>query len=160
MRNLFRVRVAAALAAASIAHLACATESGGPSKTAIGAVGGAVAGGLLGEVIGGHGGDIAAGAVAGGLLGAFAGNLLDQRDRRIANETAQRTFETAPTGTAGGWQNPDTGSSGSITPTRTYQQPDGTYCREFTQEIVVGGERQQAFGTACRQPDGTWKIVS
>jgi surface antigen len=162
MRNRFRIRVLASLTAGAFACMACSTtgEGGGPSKTAIGAVGGAVAGGLLGEVIGGHGGDIAAGAVAGGLLGALAGNVLDQRDRQIANEAAQRSLETAPTGSPSAWSNPDTGNSGTVTPTRTYQQPDGTYCREFTQEIVVGGERQQAYGTACRQADGTWKVVS
>lgn len=162
MRSRTGIRRLTALVAAGalLSALGCATtEGGGPSKTAIGAVGGAVAGGILGEVIGGHGGDIAAGAIAGGLLGAFAGNILDQRDRQIANEVAQRSLETMPSGQSSGWQNPDTGNSGSFTPTRTYQQADGTYCREFTQEIVVGGKREQAYGTACRQPDGTWKIV-
>ena len=28
------------------------------------------------------------------------------------------------------------------------------------QTITVGGEVQQGYGTACRQPDGTWKIQS
>jgi surface antigen len=160
MRHPLRTRFAAVLAALSFASFACATSEGGPSKTTIGAVGGAVAGGILGEVIGGHGGHIIAGAVAGGLLGALAGNVLDQRDRQIANEAAQRSLETMPTGSTSDWSNPDTGNSGSVTPTRTYQQPDGTYCREFTQEVIVGGKKEQAFGTACRQPDGTWRIVS
>jgi surface antigen len=160
MRHALSTRLTAlATTAALLGGLACATAEGGTSKTAIGAVGGAVAGGILGEVIGGHGGDIVAGAVVGGLVGAFAGNILDQRDRQIANETAQRSLETTPSGHSSGWQNPDTGNSGSFTPTRTYQQADGTYCREFTQEIVVAGKREQAFGTACRQADGTWKIV-
>ena len=42
--------------------------------------------------------------------------------------------------------------------TRTYQNQSGQYCREFTQTIQVGGESQQGHGTACRQPDGSWKI--
>jgi len=25
---------------------------------------------------------------------------------------------------------------------------------------VIGGEPQQAYGTACRQPDGTWQTQS
>jgi surface antigen len=33
-------------------------------------------------------------------------------------------------------------------------------CREFTQRIVVDGEEVAAYGTACRQPDGSWKIVN
>jgi surface antigen len=32
-------------------------------------------------------------------------------------------------------------------------------CREFQQDVTIAGERVKAFGTACRQPDGTWKIV-
>lgn len=46
----------------------------------------------------------------------------------------------------------------SAAPTRTFQS-NGRYCREFQQEITVGGQRQQGFGTACRQPDGAWQIV-
>jgi hypothetical protein len=32
-------------------------------------------------------------------------------------------------------------------------------CREFQQTIVVNGQEQPGYGKACRQPDGTWKIV-
>jgi surface antigen len=41
-----------------------------------------------------------------------------------------------------------------------YQAANGTYCREYQQEITVGGKEQQSYGTACRQPDGTWKILN
>ncbi len=33
------------------------------------------------------------------------------------------------------------------------------YCREFTRKIIVDGAEQLAYGTACRQPDGTWRIM-
>jgi surface antigen len=42
---------------------------------------------------------------------------------------------------------------------RTYQTSAGQYCREYQQTIVVGGQSQSAYGTACRQPDGSWKIT-
>jgi hypothetical protein len=32
-------------------------------------------------------------------------------------------------------------------------------CREFQQTIMIGGQATKAYGTACRQADGTWKIV-
>lgn len=134
------------------------TVSGSP-KTTIGALGGAAAGGLLGAAIGdGRTRDIAAGVAVGGLLGALGGQLLDQRDRRLQQEAAARAFETMPSGTSTPWRNPDTGNYGSVTPTRTYQTAAGRYCREFQQEVVIGGKREQAFGTACRQPDGSWQI--
>jgi hypothetical protein len=34
------------------------------------------------------------------------------------------------------------------------------YCREYQRDVVVGGQRQESYGTACRQPDGAWKIVN
>ena len=30
-------------------------------------------------------------------------------------------------------------------------------CRDFTTVTEIDGSRQQVQGTACRQPDGTWK---
>ncbi len=33
-------------------------------------------------------------------------------------------------------------------------------CREYKQTIVIADQIETATGTACRQPDGTWKIVS
>lgn len=38
--------------------------------------------------------------------------------------------------------------------------PNGVYCREYTQQVVIGGERRSSYGTACQQPDGDWKIVT
>lgn len=32
------------------------------------------------------------------------------------------------------------------------------YCREFTKDVYVGGRMQQAYGTSCMQPDGSWQI--
>lgn len=32
------------------------------------------------------------------------------------------------------------------------------YCREYTQKMIVAGQTHTTYGTACRQPDGTWAI--
>lgn len=34
------------------------------------------------------------------------------------------------------------------------------YCREFQSTMLVDGQPQPSYGTACLQPDGAWKIVS
>lgn len=34
-----------------------------------------------------------------------------------------------------------------------------SYCREFTRPVNVGGQLEDAYGTACLQPDGSWRIV-
>jgi surface antigen len=139
----------------------CASDTFGP-KTAIGGLGGAAAGGLLGAASGRrHRTEkIVAGVLIGGLLGGALGNVLDQRDRELAQRNAYHTLENAPTGSSSEWRNPDNGHYGSFTPTRTWQTGSGMYCREYQQVIVVGGERQEAYGTACRQPDGTWQIAN
>jgi surface antigen len=69
-------------------------------------------------------------------------------------------LEYTPAGTPTTWRNPDSGHSGTITPVRTYQTSAGTHCREYQQTVVIGGEKHQGYGTACRQPDGSWKIVN
>ena len=155
-------RLPAIIIAVALVVSGCATQQDntfGP-KTGIGAAMGGAGGCLLAAAAGGGTKGIIGGVLIGGLLGGVLGNTLDQKDRKLADEAAVRALEYQPTGTPTGWQNPDNGNTGNFTPTRTYQQADGTYCREYQQVLIVGGETQKAFGTACRQPDGQWKIIS
>jgi hypothetical protein len=32
-------------------------------------------------------------------------------------------------------------------------------CRDFTAQVMVGGQPQQTVGRACRQPDGSWQVT-
>lgn len=141
---------------------ACAQQDSGGigTKTGIGAVGGAAGGGLIAAAAGGGAPAIAAGVIVGGLLGGAAGSMLDDQDKREAAQTTQKSLETAPTGQAATWKNPDTGHSGTVTPTRTYTNAQGQDCREFQQTITVGGKTEQGYGTACRDAGGNWRIVS
>ncbi len=150
------VAVAAMLQApAARAQQDCSNTSGG---ALLGMLGGAALGGFLGNKLGGSIGT-GVGVFAGGLLGNQLGKALTCQDRQQAAQTTTRALETQPSGTTSTWSNPDTGNSGTVTPMRTFQRPDGTYCREFQQTITVGGKQQEAYGTACRQPDGSWKVV-
>jgi hypothetical protein len=62
--------------------------------------------------------------------------MLDQRDKRMQAEAAQKALETAPSGKPVAWTNPDSGHSGTVTPVRTYQS-SGTYCREYQQTVTI-----------------------
>ena len=135
------------------------TSDFGP-KTGVGAALGAAGGGLLGAAAGGGATGIAAGVLLGGLLGGATGSYLDDQDRRTAAATTQQALNDKPSGTTTAWRNPDSGNSGSVTPVRTYQTATGQYCREFEQTVTIGGKPQKSYGTACRQPDGSWQIVS
>lgn len=37
---------------------------------------------------------------------------------------------------------------------------DDGYCREYQRSATIGGTVQQMYGTACMQPDGSWRIAS
>ena len=52
------------------------------------------------------------------------------------------------------------GASGSVQATRVGVSESGRQCREFQQTVTVGGRTEQAYGTACLQPDGSWEIVN
>lgn len=126
---------------------------------------GTVVGGVLGGVLGsnvGEGKGKTAGTIAGVLIGAVIGGeigrSMDETDRMMAEKTAQRTLETNPTGQSSSWSNPDNGHSGSVTPTRTYSTPQGQDCREYETTVYIDGQRETAYGTACRLPDGTWQL--
>jgi surface antigen len=151
------------LALVLVLPLALAACETGNDKQAAGTVIGGVAGGLLGATIGKGSGKLAAVAV-GAAIGALAGNQigasLDERDRERARVNTQYALEHSPTGQGNTWRNPETGNYGTTTPTRTYSRDSGQPCREYQTTVTVAGREQQAYGTACRDADGSWRIVS
>jgi surface antigen len=161
--------IIAALAATSL--LSACAQPGGPgvsqggqglNKSELGTLAGAVGGGIIGSNIGGGKGAIAgtiAGTLLGGALGHSIGASLDNADRIAYGDASQRALETAQPGQSLPWNNPRSGNSGTITPKGYFKNSQGDYCREYTQTIRVGGKTEQGYGTACRQPDGTWQIV-
>jgi len=77
---------------------------------------------------------------------------VSDNDAWMIQDSAQNSMEYAKTNQTTVWQNPDTGSTGDITPVLTYQNDQGEYCREYQQTVTIGGEQQQVYGTACRMP--------
>ena len=132
-------------------------EQGGQT---LGSVLGAVAGYNLGKGHKDQGWAIGLGALYGAAIGANIGRQLDARDKELAEQAFQGSLENNQVGTSSLWNNPDTGHSGETTPTRTYTADSGSPCREFTTTVLIGGEEQQGYGTACRQADGSWKIIN
>lgn len=144
----------------ALALSACETTGG--QKQTVGTVGGAVAGGLLGAQVGSGSGRLIAtgvGVLAGSLLGSEIGRSLDKADMTYAQQANQRAYN-APIGETITWNNPESGNHGTVTPVRDGYATSGSYCREYQQTVYVGGQQESAYGTACRQPDGSWKIVN
>lgn len=45
-------------------------------------------------------------------------------------------------------------------PLRGGTDRSGDHCRDYRQTVTVGGQPSTAYGTACRQADGSWKLIS
>jgi surface antigen len=141
-------------AALSVSILAsCQTMSQADQGEVIGGVVGGVVGAQIGE---GHGrtAAIIIGTLAGAMIGRRIGENMDDTDRL---KTAH-ALNDSRTGTSTTWVNPDTGYGYTVTPTRTYEESSGP-CREFRLDAAVGGSpKEEVYGTACLQPDGSWLI--
>lgn len=123
----------------------------------VGTITGGVVGGLVGSQFGSGSGRVAA-AAGGALLGAYLGGNIGRTMDRVDRLEMQKALETAPTGRAVVWSNPDTGYRYTVQPTRTYytnQQP----CREYITKAIIGGKAEQIYGRACRQADGSWRVM-
>ncbi|AWU93462.1 RT0821/Lpp0805 family surface protein [Azospirillum ramasamyi] len=160
--NRLRATAFAAIAALSLA--ACQNAQGGiagmSGTETLGTLGGAVAGGLLGSRFGGGAGKLATTAI-GTLLGAYAGQQLASRfspsDQNRASDAEERAVANNQTIT---WNNPQSGNRGTIQPVRTYQGSGGQTCRDYNHTVVIDGQTQVARGSACRQADGSWRLMS
>ena len=134
-----------------------------PANEFFGTVLGAIGGGVIGHQIGRGGGRAAAtvaGVLIGSLVGKGIGRQIDQGNRLRLAKATQYALEKKRSGTETTWRDPDSGAQGSVVPRSAWKNAQGQYCREFQQTIIISGKRQNAYGTACRQPGGQWKIVN
>lgn len=129
------------------------------SKQDMGTITGGVAGGLIGSTVGQGSGQIlaiAAGTLAGAFIGNAVGKSMDDNDRMQMNQA----LEDNAIGQPAYWTNKRSGTAYKITPTKNVTHQGNKFCREYQSTAMIGGKRQQMYGTACRQPDGSWKAVS
>lgn len=45
-------------------------------------------------------------------------------------------------------------------PSYSASQEQAEYCREYTKTVLVDGKEETAYGTACLQDDGRWRIMN
>lgn len=75
-----------------------------------------------------------------------------RQDHQYAYSQAMK----APVGETIVWN--DASSDGRIKTTRDGYAGE-KYCREFEQTITIEGKQQDAWGVACQEPDGSWRLV-
>jgi surface antigen len=78
------------------------------------------------------------------------------QDRQLSVAAFVEALDRQMSGRSVAWRNPDSGSSGAITPLRTFRAADGRYCREYEQTLDAGGAKERVTGIACRDA-GAWR---
>ncbi len=147
-----------AVAMAGIVLLSGCNGNNGFTRENIGMATGGALGGYVGSQIGSGSGRLAAtavGAVAGALIGGAVGRTMDEQDQWRSAQALESSRSNHTTR----WHNPDSGVDYAVTPTRTYETANGP-CRDFTSEAVIDGRRQTVYGSACRQPNGSWRTIN
>jgi surface antigen len=139
-----RVAFVAAAMALSGALSGCSTIGLGGGRTPASASGGAATPAAPETIIS---------AMDGGLIGGSLGSAISESDRRTALQAEYRALEYSQAGNTVDW----TGSkgSGSVIAAQPYRVGSQD-CRQYTHTVAVGGQKQSARGTACRNPDGSW----
>jgi surface antigen len=152
------MRTTKVVAATLVLALLAACESPQPSKEDIGMAAGAVLGGVIGHQFGKGSGQTVA-TIGGAALGAFVGSRVGRNMDRGDQARTTHALDKSSDGESTAWRNDETGTRYSVTPTRTYQGNSGGWCRDFTTVAQIDGRDEVVHGTACRQPDGTWKTL-
>lgn len=126
------------------------------NSDAVGAAIGAVLGGVIGADQGRGAGPVVGGALIGAVLGGLVGHVIDANSQACMGDV----LEYVPANQRVYWDDPQSGYGYAVTPMRTYEPHPGQYCREYQTVVTIGGRAEEAYGTACRQPDGAWKTVN
>lgn len=139
------MKVQVAFVAAAMALSGCTTIGSGGRTTTPGSVSGGAAVPAAPETI--------ISAMDGGLIGGSIGSNLSNSDRRAALQAEYRALEYTPAGNAVEWAGSN--GNGSVTAAQPYRVGSQD-CRQYTHAVTVGGQKQTARGTACRNPNGSW----
>ena len=128
------------------------------NRDLLGAVLGGVAGGAIGAGV--VKGDNRTAAIVGGtIIGAIIGGAIGGHMDRVDQNCVGQSLEHAEDGQQVRWRNPN-GYEYEVEPRRTYTGSGGQYCREYTTTAIVNGRAERVYGTACRDADGSWRLVS
>ena len=97
----------------------------------------------------------------GSYFGGKAFRNLAEADRRMAYQAQYQALEKGRSGETTSWRNPDSGNAGHVTAYPAFSANNNAPCRRFTHvvDLMGSGEVTEAKGVACRNPDGSWRLV-
>lgn len=144
--------LASVIAVMTFEMLGCTPGNNVPGATAAGAIGGGLLGGAIFH-------DSPYGIIGGALLGGIIGDQVGQHMDATDRANMQNAVANVPVGQEAQWTDTKQNATYTVRPVRNYQS-ENRYCREYQTTVTVNSKVQKAYGKACRQPDGSWKIVS
>lgn len=123
----------------------------------IGAGTGAAIGGVAAGLAGASPVGLAASIIGGGVIGGLIGHSMDSSDSSKVNDAMDHNVPNKTTT----WTNEKTGTTYEITPSSGRMTYKGnTDCRRFHGvEIMRNGKHHRISGVACRESNGSWKMM-
>ena len=86
-----------------------------------------------------------------------AAQLPPDADLAYARAAASVVLSRGEKDTSMPWENPRTGTRGTVTPIATAYTQDGRTCRDFLASFVSGNSQSWLQGEACKQ-QGEWEV--
>lgn len=93
-----------------------------------------------------------------GFVDAAALGLMSPQEKSEAASAQFNALQFGRTGAPRAWQG-DRGASGQVV-VGPPVNVNSLYCRDFTHTITAGGQSFSRKGTACRELDNSWSVVS
>jgi surface antigen len=79
-------------------------------------------------------------------------------DLAYARAAASAVLSQGEKDTSIPWENPTTGTRGTVTPIASAYTQDGQTCRNFLASFVSGSSQAWVQGEACKQQQGVWEV--
>ena len=79
-------------------------------------------------------------------------------DLAYARAAASAVLSRGEKDTSMPWENPSTGTRGTVTPIASAYTSDGRTCRDFLASFVMGNSQSWLQGEACKQRQGDWEV--
>jgi surface antigen len=79
-------------------------------------------------------------------------------DLAYARAAASALLSRGEKDTSMPWENPGTGTRGTVTPIASAYTMDGQTCRDFLASFVTGNSQNWVQGEACKQEQGAWEV--
>jgi surface antigen len=83
---------------------------------------------------------------------------MTSQERKSLRKRLDKTLEYNPSGKSSFWKSWNGRTRVKTTPTNTFKLHNGSYCRNYVQNITYGKLKQTAAGLMCRKGKERWAV--